>query len=273
MKFNLYKVLLCISIVLVVVFYFGPIFWTILISLKPEEEVYSLSLPSTLIFDRYYKVFLSDRFIPTFLNSFKIAFVTTPLLILIALPSSYAIARFREFKGRSFVFTFFLVMMLLPQVAIAGYIYNMLSDLGLYDTIPGLIITYSGLFTPFAIWILTSYFRGVPKEIEEAALVDGASKLSVLTRVILPISLPGIAVTAILCFIIIWSEFFIAFTSTLTYNARPVTIGTLLFVGVYELRWSEVATAALIATLPVLILAFLTSKYIVRGLTAAIIRG
>ncbi|MCS7126090.1 MAG: carbohydrate ABC transporter permease [Aigarchaeota archaeon] len=273
MKIKIYNILLIVGIIAVVIFYFGPVFWTILISLKPEEEVYSLNLPSKIIVDRYYKVFTSGKFIPTFLNSVKVAFITTPLLVLLASPASYTIARFKDFKGRSGVFTLFLVMMLLPHVAIAGYIYTMLSELGLYDTIPGLIITYSGLFTPFAVWILTSYFRGIPKEIEEAALVDGASRLSIFSKVIIPLSLPGIAVTAILCFIIIWSEFLIAYTITLTYNARPVTIGTLLFVGLYELQWSEVATAALIATLPVLIIAFLTSKYIVKGLTAAVIRA
>lgn len=273
MRIGLYNILLFIAVVFIVIFYFGPFFWTILISLKPEEEVYSIGLPSKFMFDRYYKVLLSDRFIPTFLNSFKIAFATTPLIVLIASPAAYAIARFKEFRGRTGVFILFLVLMLLPHVAIAGYIYNMLTGLGLYDTIPGVVLTYTGLFTPFAIWTLSSYFRSVPKEIEEAAFMDGASRLSILTRVILPISLPGIAVTTILCFILIWSEFLVAFTITLTYNARPVTIGTLLFVGLYELQWSEVATAAIIATIPVLVIAFLTSKYIIRGLIAAVIRG
>jgi ABC-type glycerol-3-phosphate transport system permease component len=273
MRISLYKVLLLIAIIFIIIFYFGPVFWAILISLKPEEEVYSINLPSRIMFDRYYSVLLSGKFLPTFLNSFKIASAATPLTVFLASPAAYAIARFREFKGRTGIFIFFLILMLLPYVAITGYIYSMLAGLGLYDTIPGVVLTYIGLFTPFAIWILSSYFRGIPKEVEEAALVDGASRLSILTRVILPISLPGIAVTAILCFILIWSEFLVAFTITLTYNARPVTIGTLLFIGVYELRWSEVATAAIISTIPILVIVFLTSKYIIRGITAAVIRG
>ncbi|MEM0111849.1 MAG: carbohydrate ABC transporter permease [Candidatus Parvarchaeota archaeon] len=273
MKVNSFSILLCIGVMLVILFYFGPIFWAVLMSLRPEEEVYSLSLPSRLIFERYYIVATSDKYIPTFFNSLKATAIATPLVVLIASPASYVIARMREIKGRVAFFMFYLLMMFLPPVALAGYLYELLINMKLYDTIPGLILVYSGLFTPFAIWILSSYFRGIPKEIEEAAMVDGASRLQMLFKIILPISLPGVAVTSILVFISVWSEFLIANTITLTYNSRPVTLGVLMFAGVLEMRWSEIATAAIIGMMPVMIIAFLTSRYIVRGLSAAIIRG
>lgn len=273
MRANSYNILLFIGVVIVILFYFVPVFWAILMSLRPEEEVYSLSFPSKIIFDRYYRVATSDKFIPTFFNSLKASLITTPLIVLIASPASYVIARMKEFRGRSWLFILYLLMMFLPPVALAGYLYAMLTNLGLYDTIPGLIVAYSGLFTPFAVWVLSSYFRGVPKEIEEAAMIDGASRSQMLFRIMLPISLPGVAVTSILVFISVWSEFLIANTITLTYNSRPVTLGVLLFAGVLEMRWSEVATAAIIGMIPVMLIAFLTSKYIVRGLAAAVIRG
>lgn len=273
MKLAVYRMMLYIGALAVVIFYFGPIFWTILTSLKPETEVYSLSLPSTIVIDRYIKVITSDRYIPTLYNSLRITLITVPLTLMVSSPAAYAIARFAEFRIRGALFLLFLVLAFLPHVAIAGYIYSLLTDMGLYDTVAGLIFTYTGVFTPITIWILTSYFRGIPKEIEEAALVDGASKRGVFIRIILPLSLPGIAIVGIICFILVWSEFLLAFTTTLTYNARPVTIGTLLFVGLLELQWSEVATAAMISIVPVVIMAFLTSTYIVRGLISGIIKG
>lgn len=273
MKRSVYNMLIVISVLLIVTFYFGPILWTILMSLRPEEEVYSVSLPSQIIFDRYARVFTSDRYIPTFINSIQISAIVVPSIVLVAAPAAYAIARFRIIRGRSLFFIFYLTMMMMPPVAIAGYIYTLLNDWKLYDTISGLSLVYIGFFTPFAIWILTSYFRGIPVEVEEAALIDGASRFDIFRRIILPISLPGIAVTLILCYILVWSEFLIAFTVTLTYASRPVTIGTLLFIGVLELRWSEVATAAIISIIPVLIVVFLTNRYIVGGLVGAIIRG
>lgn len=273
MKVRSYNILLFVGVVFVILFYFGPIFWAILMSLRPEEEIYSLSLPSKLVFDRYYRVATSDKFIPTLFNSLKATVVVTPLTVLISSPAAYAIARIREFKGRAWLFMFYLVLMFLPPVAIAGYLYNLLTSIGLYDTIPGLIVTYAGLYTPFAIWVLSSYFRGIPQEIEEAAMIDGASRSQMLFRIILPMSLPGIAVSSILVFILVWSEFIIANTITLTYNSRTVTLGVLMFAGVLEMKWSEIATAAIIGMIPVIVIAFLTSKYIVRGLTAAVIRG
>lgn len=272
MRTRIYRVLLYYGVLSIVIFYFGPVFYTILTSLKPETEVYSIGMPSRILPDRYIKVLTSDRYLPTFINSLIITLITTPLLLIFSTPAAYAIARFTEFRRRGVLFAFFLSLAFLPHVAIAGYIYSFITSLGLYDTVTGLILTYSGLFTPITIWILTSYFIGIPREIEEAAFIDGASRRVVLFKISLPLSLPGISVAGIICFILVWSEFLLAFTTTLTYNSRPVTIGTLLFVGLLELQWSEVATAALISILPVVIMSFFTSKYIIRGLAGVIIK-
>lgn len=196
--------------------------------------------------------------------------IATPFILAVASPAAFAITRVKELKGRTWIFMFFLLFMLLPPVAIVGYLYLLLGELKLFDSIIGLSLVYTAWLTPFAIWILSSYLRGVPKELEEAAIVDGASKFQLFLRVILPVALPGIIVTGIISFVNIWQEFLIAFSLTTTNAARTVTIGSLMFVGLYELKWSEVMTASIVATIPVAIVTFVAQKYIVRGLIAGI---
>jgi len=257
-----------------VTFYLGPYFFAILTSLKPEAEVYILSLPSRFVFERYVKVITYYEYFPAMLNSIVIAACAVPLILILASPAAYAITRLRELKGRSLFFMLFLVMMLLPLPAVIGYLYLFTTLIGVYDTKFGVILVYSGIFTPLAVWILSTYFRGVPKELEEAAMIDGASRFRVFSSVLLPVSVPGLVVTAIISFIIIWSEFIVAFTITLTLQSRTVTVGTFLFTGtLYELNWPEVAAASVIATIPVAIVAFLTQRYIVKGLISGVVRG
>ncbi|MDW8021392.1 MAG: carbohydrate ABC transporter permease [Nitrososphaerota archaeon] len=274
MKSISYKTFLYIGITILTIFYLGPFLFTVMTSLKPEAEVYSLSLPSQLIFDRYVDVITYPEYLPAMLNSIIVSVCTVPLILLLASPAAYAITRFRELKGRSLFFMLFLIMMLLPLPAVIGYLYLFTSSVGIYDTKLGVILVYAGIFTPLAVWILSTYFRGVPKELEEAAMIDGASMFKIFTSVILPVSLPGLAVTTIISFISIWSEFIVAFTITLSLESRTVTVGTFVFTGtLYELNWPEVAAASVIATIPVAIVAFMMQRYIVKGLISGIIRA
>lgn len=274
MKNISYKALLYVGVVVLAAFYLGPYLFAVITSLKPEAEVYSLSLPSRLIFDRYIRVITYQEYLPAMRNSIIISVCTVPLILLLSSPAAYAITRIREFKGRSLFFMIFLVMMLLPLPAVIGYLYLFTTSVGIYDTLVGMILVYTGIFTPLAVWILSTYFRGVPRELEEAAMIDGASSFRIFRSILLPVSLPGLAVIAIISFISIWSEFIVAFTITLSLQSRTVTVGTFVFTGtLYELNWPEVAAASIIATIPVAMVAFVMQRYIIRGIISGVVRA
>jgi len=154
-----------------------------------------------------------------------------------------------------------------------GYIHLLISSSRLYNTVTGLVITYAALRSAVMIWLLFSYVKGIPIEVEEAALIDGCDTFQIFTRIVLPLTLPGLGVAAIFCFISLWGEFVIAFSITMTNAARTVPIGTLLFTGVYELNWGEIATACTIATIPPIILALIAQKFIIGGLTVGMGKG
>ena len=251
-----------------------PILWSVLNSLKSERDV--LAYPPKLIFsptlDAYRDVlFGAASILPNLWSSFVISIGTTVLTMVMAVPAAYALARLRV-PGKRFAGFYILATQMLPPVGIIIPYFLILRHIGWMDTYQGIILIYLSFSLPFAIWLLVSYFEDIPLEMEEAAYVDGASRLTTLWRIIIPQARGGIAVTVVFVFLNAWNEFL--FAVVLSGNTvRPVTIAMFNFVSVEQTLWAKLAAVSVLAMLPVIVLGVIAQKHIVKGLTLGAVKG
>ena len=251
-----------------------PIIWSILNSLKTDQDV--LAYPPKLMFsptlDAYRDVlFGSAAILPNLISSFIISIGTTIITMLMAVPAAYALARLR-FRGKRFAGFYVLATQMLPPVGIIIPYFLILRRIGWIDTYQGIILIYLSFSLPFAIWLLVSYFEDIPFEMEEAAYLDGASRLRTLWRIIIPQVRGGIAVTIVFVFLNAWNEFL--FAVVLSGNTvRPVTVAMFNFVSVEQTLWAKLAAVSVLAMLPVVVLGIVARKNIVKGLTVGAVKG
>jgi multiple sugar transport system permease protein len=251
-----------------------PIVWSFLNSLKSEQDV--LAYPPKLVFaptfDAYRDVlFGSASILPNLWSSLVISIGTTVITMLMAVPAAYALARLRV-PGKRFTGFYMLTTQMLPPVGIIIPYFLILRNIGWLDTYQGIILIYLSFSLPFAIWLLVSYFEDIPYEMEEAAYLDGASRLRTLWRIIIPQVRGGIAVTLVFVFLNAWNEFL--FAVVLSGNVvRPVTIAMFNFVSVEQTLWTKLAAVSVLAMLPVIVLGVLAQKHIVKGLTVGAVKG
>jgi multiple sugar transport system permease protein len=251
-----------------------PILWAVVVSLKSETEV--LAYPPNLVFeptvDNYRDaLFGSFSIIDSFMTSFIISTATTVLTILFAVPAAYAFARLR-LRGKKAIGFYTLVTQMIPPVGLVIPYFLILNRIGWLDTYQGMIAVFLTFSLPFAIWLMVSYMEDIPREMEEAAFLDKASRLQTLWYVILPQVRGGIAVTVIFVFLNAWNEFL--FAVQLGGNTvRPVTVAMYNFVSVEQTLWAKLSAAALIAMLPMIVIGIAAQKQIVKGLTVGAVKG
>jgi multiple sugar transport system permease protein len=251
-----------------------PVLWALLTSFKTERDV--LAYPPTLIFTptlaNYADVlFGSASVLPNLWSSFVVASVATALAMLIAIPAAYALARL-EFPARRGTGFYVLATQMLPPVGLIIPYYLVMQKLALLDTYSGLVVLYLTFSLPFAVWLLVSYFEDIPREMEEAALLDRAGRLRALWHVILPQVRGGIAVTTIFVFLNAWNEFL--FAVVLGGNrVRTVTVAMFNFISVEQTLWAKLAAGAVLAMAPVILLGLLAQRHIVKGLTVGAVKG
>jgi ABC-type glycerol-3-phosphate transport system permease component len=205
-------------------------------------------------------------------NSLVVAGMTTALVIPVAALCAYALARM-PLRGKRPLLALVLAVSMFPQISIVAPLYLVLRELRLLDTYPGLVLPYLTFSMPLAIWLLTGFFRHLPRDLEEAAMLDGASRLRMLRDIVLPVSLPGIASTAILTFLYCWNEFLFALSFTLGPDSHTVPVAIALFRGRYQVPWGEVLAGAIVATIPVVVVVLAFQRHIVAGLTAGATKG
>ena len=205
-------------------------------------------------------------------NSVIVAGAATLFTIAIGALAAYAMARFHLGWTR-FYLLLLLAISMFPQIAVAGPVWSILDRLDWLNTYQGLVAAYIAFSLPLAVWILTTFFREVPSEIEEAALVDGCSRLQALYKVILPLAAPGILTAALLVFIHAWNEFFFALIVMTDPNVQTLPVGIALFPGEYTMPWGEIAAASTVATIPLILLTLVFQRGIVRGLSAGAVKG
>ena len=251
-----------------------PVLWALLTSFKTERDV--LAYPPKLIFTptlaNYMDVlFGSASVLPNLWSSFVVASVATALAMLIAIPAAYALARL-EFPARHGTGFYVLATQMLPPVGLIIPYYLVLQKLAMLDTYSGLVVIYLTVSLPFAVWLLVSYFEDIPREMEEAALLDRAGRLRALWHVILPQVRGGIAVTTIFVFLNAWNEFL--FAVVLGGNrVRTVTVAMFNFISVEQTLWAKLAAGAVLAMAPVILLGLLAQRHIVKGLTVGAVKG
>ncbi len=275
--YYLSQVAFAILVVLVFIYLVFPFFWAISSSLKTPNQLFETPLvywPPVLQWHNYADVFTAQPFARNLLNSLIVAGLTTLLSLLIGGSAAYALGRIR-FRGKRVVFYSILGVSMFPQIAILGGMFVLIRTLQLYNTWWGLILSYMVFTLPFTVWVLTSFVREIPRELEEAAFVDGATPIQSLTRVLLPVMAPGLVTAGLLAFIQAWNEFLFALTFTVDNKARTVPVAIALFSGAsqYELPWAQIMAASVIVTVPLLILVLVFQQRIVAGLTAGAVKG
>ena len=263
-----------IAIIALVAFSAFPFYWALVASVTPEARLFEgPSLwPTEPVLDHYRALWDERDFWLPIRNSLVVAGSTTLLCVTVGALAAYALARLR-FRGKTAVLSFILAVTMFPQISIVSPLYLMLRALGLINTWPGLVLPYLTFAMPLAVWLLTSFFRQLPADLEEAALVDGASRWQTLTRVILPLAAPGLATTAILTFLYCWNEFLFALSFTLGPERQTVPVAIALFRGRYQVPWGQILAAAVVATAPVAALVLAFQRRIVQGLTAGAVKG
>lgn len=255
----------------VALIFFFPVLWMFLTGFKQEAE--ASTDPPTFFFvptlDQYEAV-LGRDFVPFLINSFTASIVSTLLAIVLAAPAAYALSLARVPRWRDSLF-FFLSTRMLPAVASILPLYILIRNLGLLDNITMLAIIYTAMNLPIAVWMIRSFLLELPKEVLEAARVDGATFLVEMRLVILPMIAPGLAATALICFIFAWNEFFFAVTLTVT-QAATVPVFLVGFITSEGLFWARLSAASTMAALPVIIAGWVAQKWLVRGLTLGAVK-
>jgi trehalose/maltose transport system permease protein len=256
-----------------------PFYWVVRSSFTPEVNLFQTPiqyLPSHPTLANYRGALSANFFTHALLNSTIVAGSVTLLSLAIGSSAAFALGRFR-FHGRSFVLYLVLSMTIFPQIAILGALYTTITKFNLYDTLGALIFTYLIFTLPFTIWVLTSFMRALPGDLEEAAYVDGATPLQVFWKVLLPLIAPGLVTTGLLAFISAWNEYLYALSFIQSPNHYTVPLAITSFVSntgsAFAVPWGQIMAATVIVTLPLLILVLVLQKRIIAGLTAGAVKG
>jgi ABC-type glycerol-3-phosphate transport system permease component len=224
------------------------------------------------VLDHYRALFEQREFWIPIRNSIVVAGMTTLLAVAVGAPCAYAIARLR-FRGKAVILAGVLAVSMFPQVSIVSPLFLVLRAAGLINTFPGLVIPYLTFAMPLSVWLLVGFFRQLPLEIEEAAMMDGASRVRAFWSVVVPLARPGLTTTAILTFLYCWNEFLFALSFTLGPERHTVPVAIALFRGQYQVAWGQVLAGAVVATIPVALLVLVAERRIVAGLTAGAVKG
>ena len=249
---------------------FFPFIWMVLTSLKSEGELQKFPvqyLPSKLDFSNYARVFSEQPFAQFFLNSLTVSLLSTVLCIAAAVPAAYALARL-NLRGRGLLMTTVVTFSMLPVVSLLVPMFRLMRGANLLNTYPALILPYAALSLPIGILTLVAFFSAIPRDLEAAAMVDGTTRVGALTRVVLPLSTPGVVTAALLVFVNSWNEFLLALSFNTKLSMRTVSVGVTLYQGEFAFPWPLIAAAVVVATVPLVLLIAIFQRRFVAGLTA-----
>jgi trehalose/maltose transport system permease protein len=256
-----------------------PFYWAFRSSFTPDGELFKTPIsyfPSNPTLFNYREVLGSGEFQRALLNSTIVAGSVTLISLSFGALAGYAIGRFR-FRGRSVALYLMLSMTIFPQIAILGALYKMITTFQLYDTLGALILSYMIFTLPFTVWVLTSFTRGLPRDLEEAAYVDGATPFQAFRKVMLPLIAPGLVTTGLLAFIAAWNEFLYALSFTQSVDKHTVPLAIAQFTGksgsTFQVPWGQIMAATIVVTVPLIVLTLILQRRILAGLTAGAVKG
>jgi len=272
-----YKWFRYVLLVPALLFALAPVYWMLTISLKSEVDQFATPPPwfvFTPTLDHYYDAFVTRGFGEYLLNSAIVSVSSTICALVIGTLAAYALTRFElPWRLNRHLSLWILSTRMFPAIVTAVPLFLMMRDLRLLNTRASLIIVYTAFNLPFVVWMMRGFFADLPRDLEEAALVDGDSRLGALVRVVLPLVAPGLAATAVFCLIISWNEFLFALVLTQTDAAMTLPVGIAGRVTQYEIKWGVMSAAASVALVPILVFALALQKYMVRGLSLGAVKG
>jgi ABC-type glycerol-3-phosphate transport system permease component len=268
------KLVTHVVLIVLCCFALAPLLWAISTAFKPDSEITtSLSfLPKRPTLAHFGVVLAQTPFLRWFTNSLLVSVTTTALAIGVGSLAGYAMSRWR-FWGRAVYGNTLLVVQMFPGVMLGIPMYLLLTRYGLIDTLWALLVTYLTFALAFSVWMLKGYFDNISREIEEAALIDGASRLGILWRITLPLAAPGIVTVAVFAFLLAWNEFFFAYVFLATNTRYTLSLGMYSFIQQYTTQWGNIMAAGTLTTLPVLVFFFLLQRALTRGLVAGATKG
>jgi len=252
-----------------------PFYWAFVSSIKTGSDLFKVEFfPANPAWSNYLEIFKEQPFGRNIVNSVIVAVGTVSLALFLAVTASYALGRV-NFRGRTTLLITILSVSMFPQVAVLSGMFELIRTLGLYNNLLGLILSYMIITLPFTVWIMTTFMKQLPKEIEEAAIIDGANTWQICTKIFLPLLWPALVTTGLLAFIAAWNEFLFALTFTIEEKARTVPVAIALMTGAseYELPWGKIMAASVVVTLPLIMLVLVFQRRIVSGLTAGAVKG
>lgn len=271
------NVIFCVIAVLIACILLFPLYWTLITSLKTETEIFQnppTFFPHVVNTKSYAaQVKIGDfNMFKSFANSMIISLGAMAIAVILAVPASYGIAKYR-FRGRKAMLLTFLVTQMLPVSVLLTPLFMLFKNIHLYNTWGSAILADATIGIPFSILILKNYFASIPKDMEEAAYIDGCNRFTAFIRILLPIAKPGVMVCAIFSFLYAWGDLAYGMTFIIDQQSRPITAGIFNFMGQYGTKWSYLTAFAVVTIIPVLLIFIFMQKYIVGGMTSGAVKG
>jgi len=264
----IYAILLVVTLVMLF-----PIAWMLTVSVRPNVEVMKIPpdwIPAVFTLDAYRKVLGSGRYLKTFVNTYFIALAVTIVSLFVGAMAAYALARFR-FRGQRIVLMFLITTQMFPLVLLCIPYFRLVVKLGLYDTLTSLIVVYVTFTLPFCILMLRSYFAQIPKDMEEAAMVDGCSRVGAIVRTLVPLSYPALIGAGLYTFLLAWNEFLFAVVLIEAWEKRVITVAIYSLLAEFVTEWSMMMAFSVLASAPLVVAFIFLQRYMVRGMTAGAI--
>ncbi len=252
-----------------------PLYWLLKIAITPDALIYSEGtrlFPSAVSFDNFRTVVFQTDFLAYFGNSLTVSLATAAITTLIAAAAGYAFSRF-DFMGKRIIIALMLITQMFPLLMIIAPIYRIVGQLGLLNSLTSLIIVYTAFNIPFATFLMQSFFDGIPKDLEEAAMMDGCSRFQALRKVVFPLTLPGLGATLGFVFTAAWSELLFALMLISKNDAMTFPVGLLTFVSKFSVDWGQMMAAGVLALIPSCLFFIFIQRYLVQGLTSGAVKG
>ena len=274
-QFNILNIITYLGLIIGLVYACFPVVWMLFSSLKSNTEIFSIPpelFPKEFTLKAYKSIFSSPMKVRFFLNSYLVAMVVTLLTLFVAILAGYSFSR-HSFKLKKPLNLFIISTQTVPPISLLIPYFGIVVTFRMYDTYFALIFTYMVFTLPYAILLMTGYFNTLPKELDEAVIIDGGSSFTALWRVLVPVSIPGIVATGVYTFLLSWNEFLFALTLTKSTEMRTVPIGIQLLMGQHSYEWNEMMAMSILGSFPILIMYMLAQRYFLEGMTAGSVKN